>query len=163
MKLSSHDNGAACTGWLGKRREKHAGSKKFNEKVILSTVTFDNVSKDDKNIYTVKIKAKKDVETVYIYQVSADNSFREIAVKQIDGYYEFKVDNISDTFVLTRDVKPIPVWVWEMAGLVTIGGASFALNMFRKRKKSLATNMEVIDENTVEVSLETATESEKQI
>lgn len=137
--------------------------KKFNEKVILSTVTFDNVSKDDKNIYTVKIKAKKDVETVYIYQVSADNSFREIAVKQIDGYYEFKVDNISDTFVLTRDVKPIPVWVWEMAGLVTIGGASFALNMFRKRKKSLATNMEVIDENTVEVSLETATESEKQI
>ena len=41
--------------------------------------------------------------------------------------------------------------------------ASFALNMFRKRKKSLATNIEVVDENTVEVSLETATESEKQI
>ena len=125
--------------------ESQGQGKKFNNKVILSTVTFDNAQKTDDNIYTVKVKAKKDVETVYIYQVSADNSVREIAVKQIDGYYEFKVDNINDSFIIARDTKPLPVWVWEMAGLVVLGSAYIAFSIFKKRKRLVhATEQESI-------------------
>lgn len=135
--------------------ETQGQGKKFNDKVILSTVTFDNVDKTDDNIYTVKVKAKKDVESVYIYQVSADNTVREIAVKQVDGFYEFKVDNINDSFVIARDTKPLPVWVWEMAGLVVLGSAYIAFSVFKKRKRALQLQEQPAQEGELQPAMQT--------
>ena len=96
---------------------------KYNDQQIISACSFENVAMDDDYVYTVKIKATSDAENVYVYQLGKDNSVREIVVTNEGGYYIFKVDNLTDTYLITKDVDPLPFWFW----LVIVGGVVIAL------------------------------------
>lgn len=111
----------------------------LNDNKILSTCTFENIEEDDDYIYTAKIKANSDSQKIHIYQLGKDNSIREVVVLQENGYYVFKVDSLTDTFVITREKEPLPMWFW----LVLVGGVAVALVVTVKivknaRKKKLA-------------------------
>ncbi|MGN0961077.1 MAG: MBG domain-containing protein, partial [Christensenellales bacterium] len=95
----------------------------FNDKEIISSCSFANVSQDDDHIYTIKIKANSNAKTVYVYQLGENNSVREIAVTNENGYYIFKVDNLTDTYLITKDIEPLPLWFW----LAIVGGVVIAL------------------------------------
>lgn len=96
---------------------------KFNDKEIISSCSFNNVKQDNDHVYTIKIKAASGAENVYVYQLGEDNSVREIAVTNENGYYVFKVDNLTDTYLITKDIEPLPFWFW----LVLVGGVAIVL------------------------------------
>lgn len=111
----------------------------LNDNKILSTCTFENVERDDDYIYIAKIKANSNSQKIHIYQLGKGNSIREVVVLQENGYYIFKVDSLTDTFVITREKEPLPMWFW----VVLIGGVAVAVVVIVKilkntRKKKLA-------------------------
>ena len=93
---------------------------KFNQQKILAKCKFDNVIEDDNHIYTVRVRAISDAETVYVYQLGKNNTIREIVVSNVDGYYVFKVDNLTDTYLITTDLEPLPLWFWLLMGVVIL-------------------------------------------
>lgn len=147
-------------------------SGNFNNQSILQSCSFENFTKDNAYVYTVRVKAKTDDSNVYVYKVDANNNYTEMVVSVEDGYYVFKVDGLDCKYIITKDIEPM-----SLITLATIIGVSLlvivalivALKIRRVHRRKLAKavankqNKIIADKNAkLKVELENSNSAKQQ-
>lgn len=124
-------------------------TKKFNNEKVLSVCTLENVS-DASNgyIYTVRVKATDGVDNVKVYKVGL-SGFSQQAIKIEDGYYVFKIDDPSDKYIITTEIKTLSTlaWILIIVAIVLVFSIALIIVARRKHKKAKATATKVSDKD----------------
>lgn len=129
--------------------------EKFNNEKVVSVCTLKNSANVETNgyVYTVRIKASSDVESVKLYKVGL-SGYTEVAIKIEDGYFVFNVDNFESEYIITTDVKKLSTIgyiVFAVCGVLVLGLALLVVRVvLNPRRKRLASVLEVeaIDSKT---------------
>ncbi len=135
--------------------------EKFNNEKVVSVCTLKNGANVESNgyIYTVRVKASSDVNSVKLYKVGV-SGYTEVAIRIEDGYFVFNVDNFESEYVITTDVKKLSLIgyiVFAVCGVLVLGLALLVVVVVRHpRRKRLAKVLEV------EEAKQTSTKQSKQ-
>lgn len=118
-------------------------NEKFNNEKIVSVCTLKNSANVEANgyVYTIKVKASSDVESVKLYKVGL-SGYTEVAIKIEDGYFVFNVDNFESEYIITTEVKKLSTIgyvVFAVCGVLVLGVALLVVRVVRQpRRKRLA-------------------------
>ena len=121
-------------------------SGKFDGQTVLQACAFEGAEKvSSGHIFTVRLRARTDSSSVYVYKIDKDNNVSEVVVSVQDGYYVFKVDSLDCQYVITKDIEPmslITIAVIIVVSIVVIVAIIVALKIRKRhKKKKLALKM----------------------
>lgn len=131
-------------------------NEKFNNEKIVSVCTLKNSTNVETNgyIYTIKVKATSDVESVKLYKVGL-SGYTEVAIKIEDGYFVFNVDNFESEYIITTEVKKLSTIgyiAFAVCGVLVLGLALLVVRVVvhpRKNRLAKVVDCVTLEKNSV--------------